>query len=132
MLAAGDSPLVQARQGDDIGGGPLARLHVLKPLQQFRDQAIAPLGCKLVQADQHAGFELAHEFSFLSVMVWSARSRLDLLPLRNGMKVLPNFLQPLFTRRHASWLIQSMGQNTQSTEGSTVSIRETASRRPPS
>jgi len=49
-----------------------------------------------------------------------------------AQNVLPNFLQPDFTRRHASWLIQSIGQKTQSTEGRTVSMRETASRKPPS
>ena len=65
-------------------------------------------------------------------MVCSALSKLDLDPLRSGMKVFPNFLQPVFTLRHASWLIQSMGQKTQSTDGKTVSMRETASRNPPS
>ena len=43
-----------------------------------------------------------HPSEFLSLRVCSARSRLDFEPFRNGMKVLPNFLQQLYTHRHAS------------------------------
>jgi hypothetical protein len=111
----------------------LGMLH--QQIVELRHKAVTVLRGQLVQADHREpvrALAVTHRALSRSFIVFSARSRLDLLPFLSGMKVLPNFLQPVFTRRQASWLIQSMGQKTQSTEGSTVSMRDTASRSPPS
>src|SRR5690606_37001326 len=105
----------------------------LEHVEHFRDQPVAALGRHLVQPDQHEVVTRnSRHRMVLSLNSCMARSKLDLDPLRSGTNLVPVFLQPVFTRRQASWLIQSMGQKTHSTEGSTVSMRDTASRRPPS
>ena len=74
-----------------------------------------------------------HTSRVLGVVVEMTNKRRIFLPmLRSGMKGLPCFLQPALARRQASWLTQLIGHSTQSTDGSTCSMRLTDCSSPPS
>jgi hypothetical protein len=96
---------MQARQSDDFTIRHFTFLRALQDcLSEFGQKPLAALPCKLVERAYATLVETvpAHASEFLSLSVCNARSRLDFEPFRSGMKVFPNFLQPLFTRRQAS------------------------------